>query len=174
MQLTVEQVDEMLHNYRENTARIALIDTEISSLRNLYADMEKTIVEDSVSTTSVLTGMPRGNKTSDPTGRVGIGVAAGDVPSHMRQIEDEIRVLSRERRELQTPVEKVDALLKALNEKQGFVLYRKAIDQMQWREIAYAYKKLFDIDYSRQGIKKIYKESMLRLYRVAGCPQIEK
>lgn len=169
MQLTVEQVNDMLYHYRENSARVALIDTELSNLRDLYDIMSKTMVEDSVSTTSVLTGMPRGTKTSDPTGRVGLDMAAGRIPSHMQDIAEDMRTLTMERRERSYPVDRVNALLQALNEKQEFILRRKAIDQMQWREIIYGYKKLFGIEYSRQGIKKIYKASLDRLYKVAGC-----
>ena len=174
MQYTTEQVNEMLNNYRGRSARIALIESEISDLKDMYEDMSKTIVEDSISATASLTGMPRGTKISDPTGRLAIDIASGETPKHLQDIKDDIDALYRERRCLITPCRKVDALLKALNEKQEFILRRKAIDQMQWREIIFTYKKTFGIEYSRQGAKNIYKASLLCLYKVAGCDKIKK
>lgn len=170
MQMTTEQVNDILDKYRENTARAAIIEAEITRLQELFEAMEKTVIEDSVMTTSVLTGMPRANRISDPTGRIAIDAASGTMTPEMKTIRQEIRTLTRERLDLLTSIGKVDALLKALNEKQCFVVRRKAMDQMTWREIVYAYEKLFDIHYSIPGMKKIYKSSMLKLYHVAGCP----
>lgn len=49
----------------------------------------------------------------------------------MQEIMEDMTQLSIERRKMSYPIDQVNALLKSLNEKQEFVLRRKAIDQMQ-------------------------------------------
>lgn len=167
--MQLERVNEMLSNYREHAARCAALKVEIADLEQLLEDLYKTVVEDTVTTTSVVTGMPRGTLMSDPTGRLASMLASGGTPSHIRQLEDEIRDLKIEASEKGATIRYVDSWMLALNEKQKFVLRRKIIDNLQWREIIYGYRREYGIEYSRNGIKKIYKGALERLYRAAGC-----
>lgn len=169
--MEVERVNEMLANYREYSARCAFLKNEIEDLQSMLAALQQTVVEDTVSTTSVVTGMPRGTVTSDPTGRLAIMLASGYTPPHIQQIEEEIAALRAELNTKSATIRYVDSWLLALNEKQGFILRRKAVDSLQWREIIYLYNKEFGVEYSRNGVKKIYHAALNKVYKVAGCPR---
>lgn len=165
-----ERVDEMLSKYREHSARYAALCNEIADLEALLESMRRTVVQDTVSTTSVVTGMPRGTITSDPTGRLGTLLASGAMPAHIRELEDELLTLRQEADTAHATVRYVDSWLLALNEKQAFIVRRK-LDGLQWREIVYDYTKEFGTEYSKNGIRKIYKSALCKIYKAAGVTQ---
>lgn len=162
-----ESVDQCLANYREYTARCTFLEHEIHELQALVERLKRTTVEDAVSITQVMNGMPRGTDISDPTGRIGTKFADGYVPDYIREIEEEIRQRESEYRFKLPAIVFVDAWLKVLNKRERFVIENKTIGGMFWRELAVAYKEEFGEEYSRQGLKKIRDRAIVKIYKVA-------
>lgn len=171
MRTVDENLIEMLAHYREYTARCGCIETDISDLKRMIASLQNSLAADMAAPHTAMTGMPHGSGISDPTARIGAMLASGYVPDDIRQLEDEIKTLEQELAEKSSKIRYVDSLLMALNEKQCFVLRRKGIDQLQWREIIYGYKKEFGIEYSRTGLKKIYKSALAKMQKIEKCPE---
>ena len=162
-----ESVDAMLSNYREHLARCEYLECEIPVLERLAEGMRKTMIEDAVSCTQVISDMPRGTSISDPTGRLAMIFASGGVTDHVRQIEKEIAEKRRELMHKRVTVIFVGAWLKALNEKERFVIEKQVIDKFFWRDVVRMYDRTFGEAYSKNGLKSIRDNALQRIYRIA-------
>ena len=163
-----ESVDAMLSNYREHRARCEYLECEIPELERLAASMRETMVEDTVSCTQVISDMPRGTSISDPTGRLAMMFASGGVTEHVRQIEEEITEKKRELAQKRVTVIFVGAWLKALNEKERFVVEKQVIDKLFWRDVVRMYDRAFGEAYSKHGLKAIRDAALQKIYRIAS------
>lgn len=165
--MTPEQVNTMLASYKEYASRCKLLEERKKFLENdieYYANLK---AEDVVQTTSPMTGMPRGGMTSDPTSKVAIMLADGDAEGKIPAIRREIREVERELREKQPTVVYIDALLIVLNERERFVVEEKTISGLTWRQVEGLFQIAFGEAYSRQGLKKICKAALQKMYRIA-------
>ena len=161
-------MDEMLSNYREHLARCEYLECELPELERLARSMRETMVEDTVSVTQVLSDMPRGSSISDPTGRLAMKFASGGVTEHVRQIEAEIVEKGRELSTKRVTVVFVGAWLKALNEKERFVVEKQVIDKLFWRDVVRMYDRAFGEAYSKHGLKAIRDAALQKIYRIAS------
>lgn len=163
-----ETVDTLLAQYRDNTARVAMLRNQVSELEYLLEQLRANVVSDTVRITATLSDMPRGGQLSDPTARLAMMLAEGISPRHIQQVESELESLKAQLHKAEIPVRTVDAWLLSLNEKQRFVLTRKAIDNQTWREIIYATQREFGKTYSKPGIKKFCRTALEKVYAIAG------
>lgn len=163
-----ETVDTLLAQYRDNTARVAMLRNQVSELEYLLEQLRANVVSDTVRITATLSDMPRGGQLSDPTARLAMMLAEGISPRHIQQVESELESLKAQLHKAETPVKTVDAWLLALTERQRFVLIRKSIDRMTWREIIYTFQQQYGTSYSRNGIKRIHKDALTKLYTLAS------
>ena len=162
-----ETVDQCLANYKEYTARCTFLEHEIHELRFLVEQLRSTAIEDAVTITQVMNGMPHGTGISDPTGRLGSKFADGYVPAYIDDIEKEIKEREQEYRFKYPTIVFVDAWLKVLNRRERFVVEHKTIGGMFWRELVVEYKNEFGEEYSRQGLKKIRDRAIVKIHKVA-------
>lgn len=162
-----DSVDAMLSNYREHLARCEYLECEIPELERLAACMRETMVEDTVSCTQAISDMPRGTTISDPTGRLALMFASGGVTEHVRQIEKEIADKKAELAQKRVTVIFVGAWLKALNEKERFVVEKQVIDKLFWRDVVRSYDRVFGEAYSKHGLKSIRDNALQKIYRIA-------
>lgn len=165
--MTREQVDLMLSEYREKSARCAHLEQEVKQLEKLVEELKRTIIDDEVKTTSVLSDMPKGTMTSDPTGRLGILLAEGFEPKRIREIEIEIEEKKREVRNIEPTVIFVRAWLSGLNDREKFLIESKVIDNNYWRIVIDGYQERFGEAYSKQGLKNITCLALEKIYRIA-------
>ena len=162
-----ETVDEMLTKYKEYAARVAYLDEMIRQTEHLCESLHHNVIENTVSITQVITDMPRGTTTGDPTGKLGALLADGYTPDYIKQVENDLMSMKIELRSKETVVICVNAWLLGLNPREKFVIEHKIIAGMYWREMVPLYKNEFGEDYSRQGLKRIKKYAMEKIYRIA-------
>ena len=161
-----EAVKQMLQSYREDKARCQYLDNEIPQLEKMAEALRSEMIDDAVSITQVISDMPRGTSVSDPTGKLGALFAAGYTPEHIRQVEKQIKAKKRERARKQVTVTLVDSALTGLTDRERFVVERKFIDGMFWRELIEAYKAAFEMHYSKSALKKITDAALDKISRI--------
>ncbi|MDL2205333.1 hypothetical protein LJC33_00295 [Eubacteriales bacterium OttesenSCG-928-N13] len=166
--MSPEKVDIMLRSYQECAGRCGHLEQEIAGLKSMIERLKKTALEDAVSTTSQVTGMPRGGSTSDPTARVGIMYADGGVPKEVRELEGELKALEAEYSEKHQTIVFVTAWLSGLTAKERWLIEKHVIDAAYWREVVIAYHVEFGENYSRDGLKRIQQAALQKIYKMAA------
>ena len=160
--------DEMLKSYRESVGRCGHLENEIQERRDMLESLRETVIEDSVLAAQPLSGMPRSGKVSDPTAQIGSAAADGWMTSEMKHISQEIRELERELRSQRIVVHFVTAWLNGLNEKERWIIEKQVIDGAYWREVIFGFKAKFGDEYSKDGLKRIKRSAMNKIYRIAS------
>lgn len=161
-----EAVKQMLTSYREDKARCQYLEHEIPQLERLVQSLRTTMVEDSVSITQVISDMPRGTSISDPTGKLGTLFASGYVPDHIRKVEEEIARKRQEMANKLITVTLVDSGLTGLSDREQFVIRKKLIDGVFWRELIPEYKERFDMLYSKTALKNLLNTGIEKMCRI--------
>ena len=162
-----KRVDEMLRSFNETVARCVHLEHEIPTLKKLVKSLRETLLEDEISTTSVLSDMPHGTIISNPTERLGLKIASGYVSEDILDLEKEIREKEIELEELRPNVIYVETWMRGLNEREKFLVERKQIAGEFWRVIADEFRERFGAEYSKNGLKNIYTSAMEKIYRIA-------
>lgn len=158
----------MLANYREYAGRCMYLEFMIAKKEAELRSLQQTLIEDSVSCTQVISDMPRGGALSDPTARLGAAVADGYESDQIKQVKAEIEALQNELDAKQPTILFVSALLEGLSEKERWIVEKQVIDGAYWREVIFGYRTKFGDTYSKDGLKRIKKAALQKLYRIAS------
>lgn len=162
-----EKVDRMLRDYREFRGRCEFLRHEIGLEERKLAILRETMIDDAVSMSPNLTGMPKGSGTSKPVEALAIRFGNGYVPAYIQEIEKALDEKKKELREKMVTVVFVEAWLKGLTDKERTIVEKQVIDGRFWREIVFEYRAKYGEEYSREGLKRIKKVAMEKIYRMA-------
>jgi len=165
--MKVEIVNEALSAYLERMARCEFLDGEIKLLREMLEKAEREMVDDEVSLSQELTGMPHGTSIGDPTGRLGLKLACGFESWSVKQIKEELIKLNEEYNTLKYWVAFVGAWLKCLTDKERMLIEMKYIQKLSWDEIINAYQKAYGQRYGKSGMKILVQKSIEKIYKIA-------
>ena len=166
--MTPEKVDELMGLYVEHSARCEFLEREIRMLKRSLTVAMAEMVDDEVSLSQELTGMPHGSGTSDPTAILGIKLAEGHVSWTVEQIEKEIAGMEKELEQKRWTVVFVQAWMKCLNERERLLVEHKVLRKESWSEIGAAYTERYAIVLSKTGMKNIIERAMDKVYTVAS------
>jgi len=162
------RVDEMLSNYLEHRARCEHLGLEIQEAERTLALMQSEQVEDMISITSRLTGMPGTQEgMSEPTARVATLIADGHKTEHIEKAEEELTKLKKELAEKLPTVVFVNAWITALDTRERYIMENKVLGGLSWKQLVYTFNKQFGDSYSQQGLRKIKDAAMDKIYRIA-------
>ncbi len=162
-----EDVKKCISSYRACSARCAYLEQEIVSLKGFCERLKNSSVEDAISITQKWSAMPHASGVSDPTGDLARKFADGYIPDYILEIEREIAVLEDEYKSKNTVIVYVESWLKALNDRELFVVKSQCINGMFWREVIYGFKEKFGEFYTQQGLKKLRDRAMMKIYEIA-------
>lgn len=165
--MTHETVDSMLTDYKATVARCEFLKSDIAVIEKVIDDLKSHAIQDAVSGVQTITDMPHGSGISDPTGKLGTMFASGYEPEYIADLRKEVEAKKRELDYKRLTVLFVDAWLRALNEKELFIIQLKMIDGLFWRDIISQYEKKFGIIYSKQGLKNMKDAAMQKIYKCA-------
>jgi len=152
--LTRESIETHLKNYREHYARCEFLKRDIPRLEKIVQDLKNNIVENEVHITQVITDMPRGSTTSDPTAILGMKLANGYQPADVEEIELEIEQKKAELKHKDISVWSVETGLKSLTPKERFLIVHKYIQEDFWRNIVEGFNKEFGEAYNNKDTLK--------------------
>lgn len=163
-----ESVDSMFKDYQGCKARCRYLEACILKAEAELEEMRLTIIEDNIHITASLTGLPGRQKGSaDPTGHLGDKVAGGWQSEQMKQIEAEIETYRREIRQKSITISFVDAWIEVLMLKERFVIEKKLLGGLSWRQLLHPFEKEFGDYYSTEGLRLILRAGMKKIYAIA-------
>ena len=162
-----EIVNEMLSEYLVRSARCEFLECELKMLRGLLEEAKDDMVNDEVSLSQQLTGMPHGTMISDPTGRLGIKIACGYESWRVKDIKAEIENRQSEYESLKYSVSFVQAWLKCLTDKERLLVELKHIQKLSWDEIINKYQREYGQRYGRSGMKIQVAKALEKIYKIA-------
>lgn len=162
-----ESVDTMMANYREYCARCEYLENDIKVTERFIETMKEGLVEDLISITACMTGMPHGSGISDPTGRVGDMIASGRATYLVEDVINEVAGMKEELAEKMVTVVFVNSWIRALDNKERFVIEQKMLGGLSWRQLTFTFKRQFGDTYSQQGLRRIRDAAMQKIYRIA-------
>lgn len=165
--MTRDQVNEYLHAYQENKGRYLYLKEEITRLEMLMHELHCTAEGDEAFKGKGLSGMPYGGGKSDPTARIAVKLASGDMTDAMRDLYRELRTCCQERDEKQRACRYVEAWIKGLPERERWVIQRQMLDGRYWRELPNLFQKEIGEYYSQEGLKALKKRAMSMVQKMA-------
>ncbi len=163
------EVDRLLANHRANEGRCKHLEAEIKRLEAELEREKRDIAAEAVASATaprVLDGMPHERGISKPTERLGIALADGWIPTHMRDLMDDIDADRRElaRRELERAF--VSAWLDGLPDRERWIIQQQVIDHVYWRDVAARYALVWGVDYSIDTLKRIKARALGMIYAI--------
>ena len=165
--MKVEVINEALSTYLEKLARCEFLESEIKILSEMLEKAESEMVDDEVSLSQELTGMPHGTSISDPTGKLGLRLACGFESWSVKQIKEELTKFNEEYNTLRYWVAFVQAWMKCLTEKERMLVELKYIQKLSWDEIINSYQKAYGQKYGKSGMKVLVQKSIEKVYKIA-------
>jgi len=166
---TKERVDKFLSHYLEDKARAAHLRVEIEQLQADIVEAEKVLSAnvDNLGA-QVITGMPRGTATSDPTSQTAIRLAMDIVPPEIKEMQTELSECRNEMRERERTVFYVDTWLMALTEREKWLVMKQVISGEFWRTIMDDYAIAYQVRISQDTLSRIKAKAMQKIYAAAG------
>ena len=164
--MSPDKLDEMLKNYRPLKARSAYLQDQLEELERKLILNRMMMIDEQVSLSQEITGMPHGTSTGDPTARLALDVASGKVSIFVRQIQDEIAATKRELGTIEPTLRIVGIVLQALSERECEVLEMRAMDEMEWPEIQEQMNREYNNVYCQRTLQRLFERAMEKAYEV--------
>lgn len=162
------EIQTLLKEYKENSARAAHIRTQTDELSARLALLKARLVYDETGPGAQnITDMPRGTNIGDPTAEVAIRLASGYETDEMKSIRAKMDELTIELKGLEIKIAYVDAWMKCLNVYERWLMDKQAFDETHWRELEDVYKKDFGYWTSYSSLKRMRNAAIDKICRIA-------
>lgn len=165
--MTPQCVDEVLKNHRVTQVRLARLRSELAMLQRHLAMCNARIVNDSLSFSQAITGMPHGSGVGDPTGRLGTDLASGAATPFIKELRIDIANKQKEIRETEPDVIAVEYILQGLLDREREVLVMKIIDDRSWQETLEQMNQLHNNSYSKRTLQRLLDRALEKAYEIA-------
>ena len=133
--MSPQRLTEILKNYRASRARCAWLQEQLKMLDRFLKICEGEMVEDMMSMSQALTGMPHGTTVGDPTGRLALDIESGKISPFVKEIRGEIEQVKGELLKVSADVRAVEIIMDGMTERERNLLEMKMIDELSWKEI---------------------------------------
>ena len=150
-----QKLTEALKNYRANQSRCAYLQSRMEMLERFMKICMGEMIEDQVTMSQALTGMPHGNGSGDPVGRLAIDIASGKVSEFVKQIQEDMEETNRDLLKIGTEIRAVEFALSALSAPERTLIEMKMIDDYSWAEIVYRMKRDYSNRYSKRTLQRL-------------------
>ncbi|MBR2800340.1 MAG: hypothetical protein IKE04_05635 [Oscillospiraceae bacterium] len=161
-----EQIEAMIREYRANAGRVAHLETKIRVLEQELRMAMSHMIEDEIMPGHGLDGMPHGTDVSRQVEEIACRYADGLFPDDIRDMQAELIRLRKDRDACAARVSYVDAWLKALNDKQRWIIVHQMIDGETWREIAGRYSDRYGSSVSKDTLKRIRESALAGIMEI--------
>lgn len=164
--MTPQKLDEIMVKYRVSKSRFAYLQSEMITLERWLAICKGEMINDRISLSQAITGMPHGSGVGDPTGRLATDIASGDVSTFVRQVEEDIERAKQEMETLSSQIRIVENVLEALNDREREVLVFKIIDGRDWADTVDQMNGLHNNTYSKRTLQRLLDRALDKAYEV--------
>ena len=154
--MSPEVLTEKLKKYRVTKSRYSYLQSQLEMLNRFLTKCKSEMIEDQVSMSQAITGMPHGTSVGDPVSRLALDIASGKVSVFVKQIEAEISIVKRDIQVVEPDVRTVEIILEALKERERNVFEMKLIDEYSWAEILTNMNQKYNNSYSKRSLIRLY------------------
>ncbi len=164
--MSPQHFDEILSKHRSTKARYAYLRSQMAMLERFLKQCQGDMINDEVSMSQAITGMPHGTTVGDPVSRLAIDIASGKVSVFVKQIQDEIKDIQAEIRKIGPDIRIVEIVLGALNDRERAVLEMKMIDEMSWGEVLMDMNLKYSNSYSKRSLQRLLDRALGKAYEI--------
>lgn len=164
--MSPQRFDEILKKYRSTKARLAYLRYQAEMLNRFLEMCTRDMVNDMVTMSQALTGMPHGTGTGDPTGRLAIDIESGKVSPFVQQIQEELNGVNAEINLIAPMARVVDIALGALSDKERDLVTMKMVDDSSWAEIIFNMNSKHGGDCKKRTLQRVLERAMQKAYEV--------
>ena len=165
--MTPYQVDEALKNHRVTKGRLARLQSELTMLQRHLSMCKARIINDSISMSQAITGMPHGSNVGDPTGRLAADLASGKSTPFVKELLKETEEKQREVKQVEQEVRAVEIILEALLDREREVLVLKIIDDRNWGDTLEQMNSMHNNSYSKRTLQRLLDRALEKAYEIA-------
>jgi hypothetical protein len=167
--MTPEKVDQLLSDYKTIKGRCQYLEALIVEMKaDARAWRNNLACELAGASGKEMDGMPRGNAVGNPTERIGILLASGYTPDGLKELEALTKQYEQELSQKSATLRFVDAWLVGLTEKEQWIIRQQVLEGAFWREIIREYEKKYGEQYSKEGLKRIKHNALMKIYKMAA------
>ena len=162
--MSPKRFDELIGQYRSMKARYAYLMSQMAMLERYLAICEGEMIEDKVSMSQAITGMPHGTTVGDPTGRLAMDIASGEVSVFVKQIREDMERIKAEIRNIEPELKVIEISLQALSERELAVMEMKMMDDLSWPEVLFSMNKRYNNAYSKRTLQRLLDRATDKVY----------
>lgn len=145
------QIERMLLNYRETKGRLSSLMVQIGEVGRMLIQAMNSMIDDEVLSSAANDGQPHGNSVGSMVESIAVRYADGYLAPDVRELKQQYDALMLEVKRCESLIAYVDGWMKALPEKQRFVLQHQVIDGESWKEVVRKYREKFA---NQEGVSK--------------------
>lgn len=164
--MSPQRLTEILKTYRQSRARCAYLQSQLEMLDRFLRKCQGEMIEDQVTMSQAITGMPHGTTVGDPVSRLAMDIASGEVTPFVRQIQEEIITVRAELIRISPEVHTVEIILEALNERERILFEMKMIDEQSWTEILDRMNRAYNNSYSKRSLQRLLDRAIEKAYEI--------
>lgn len=164
--MSPQKFDEILKKYRSMRARVAYLRSQSEMLNRFLTICTNEMIEDMVSLSQALTGMPHGTGTGDPTGRLAIDIESGKVSAFVQQINEELTTVNGELNIITPQTRAVEIALGAMSDRERDLVTMKMMDEYSWAEIVFKMNAKHGGDCKKRTLQRVLDRAMEKAYEV--------
>lgn len=164
--MSPQELTEILKNYRSNRARYAYLQSQIEMLERFLRKCQGEMIEDQVSMSQAITGMPHGSTVGDPVSRLALDIASGKVTPFVKQIQEEIAKIQAEIQKLFPDLRTVEIILEGLNDRERILFEMKMIDDYSWSDIVKEMNKKYNGSYAKRSLQRLCERAVDKAYEI--------
>lgn len=157
----------MIETYRQNVGRVDHLENLVGVYSKHLKHMKGNEAAMLVGGAQVITGMPHGSTTGDPTSRMGLMLADGFVPDIMADLIAELEAARAELREKRPAVVFVNAWLKGLTDKERWMIEGKMISGKSWEEMRAEHMHVYRAQCSKATLKRLKATALNKIFEMA-------
>ena len=164
--MSPERYGECLKHYRSNKVRMAYLRSQMEMLERFLDKCTRDMVNDQVTMSQAITGMPHGSGIGDQTGRIAIDIASGEVTPFVKQIRAVIADVNREILRIGPQIRAVEISVKVLNEWEKTLMEMKMIDEYSWAEILDRMQSKFGKKHAKRSLQRALEGIFEKAYAI--------
>lgn len=154
--MSPQSLKDTLEKYRSKKARYAYLQSQTEMLERFLKICQGEMIEDQVSLSQAITGMPHGTTVGDPVSRLALDIASGKVTPFVRQIQEEMEQVRVEMRKIFPEIRLAELVLDGLKERERLMIEMKIMDDLSWAEILDRMNRKYSNSYSKRSLQRLY------------------
>ena len=161
-----EKFDELLRNYRVTKARIAYLRSQIETHERFLKICTDGMINDMVSLSQAITGMPHGSGTGDPTGRLAMDIESGKVSPFVQELQETMAEMVLELNKIAPEARAVEIALGAIGDRERALITMKIIDEFSWDEVIHKFNNSYGGKQTKRTLQRMIERAMQKVYEV--------